>query len=147
MPPGERSCGGVGGNTWVYARDASGAQAFLGDLENLRRKFPSEESRSMYIDHIYEHMQLATEGQLPSEAVTQLQIAPDVLEVRLPDWQFSAGRMHVRLYFSEPRDLPGHLVALRLRSKRPGPIGVEEQDGHILEASDLLLEFKDRGFT
>ena len=51
-----------------------------------------------------------------------------------------------RLYYSEPQSiLPGHLVALRIRFKRPGPIGLDDQDEHAREASDLLLDFDRRG--
>lgn len=146
IPPGSRACGGQGPNTWTPARDASGTQAFMSDIEFLKTRFATGESRAVYMDYVQEYMDLAQAGGLAWDLVTQMQIAQDVLEIRLPDWYFSGGKMHVRLYFSEPRELPGHLVALRLRTKRPGPLGVEEQDGHAVEASDLLLKFRDRGF-
>lgn len=45
---------------------------------------------------------------------------------------------HTRLYFSEPEPCPDQLLALSLRSKCPGPLGVEEQNGHVDEAYSRL---------
>lgn len=147
MPACTRACGEQGSNTWITARATDGTQAFVGDLEQLKRRLPSEESQADYLEHVRERMSLAQEGSLPWDFADQMQIAPDVLEIKMPDWMFSGGVMQGRLYYSEPRELPGYLVALRFRFKRPGPIGLQEQDGHATEASDLLLEFQQRGFT
>lgn len=146
-PPGGRSCGGTGGNSWAYARDAAGAMPFLADVERLRGSFPSAESSALYLAQVKEHMGWAAAGRAPSDIVKQMRSSPDVLELVLPDWIFTGGRMHVRLYYSEPHALPATLVALRLLTKRPGPIGVAEQDRQIAEASELLLAFQDRGFA
>ena len=86
------------------------------------------------------------DGKLPWEFCVQMSVAPDVLELKLPNWTFDGGKMQTRLYYSEPLALPGHVVALRLLTKRPGPIGLDEQNRHAVEASDLLLEFQTRGF-
>lgn len=145
-PPGQRACGGQGGNSWVFARGSSGAQPFRIDYERLKTRFPSDESRALYIDHVREHFEWAADGQLPWDLVVQMRISPAVLEIKLPDWWFSGGKMHVRLYYSEPKTLPGHLVALRLLAKRPGPIGVSDQDGHATSASKVLSEYQVRGY-
>lgn len=71
---------------WTFARDAAGAAPFIGDLESLKRRFPSNESRSTYLDLVHERMQLAEHGELPWDLVAQMKVAPDVLEIRLPVW-------------------------------------------------------------
>lgn len=146
MPPGQRACGGTGSNNWTWACDERGVKPFLNDLESLKRRFPSDESRALFIEHLRQQMSLALRGKLPWEYVMQMAVAPDVLEIRMQDWWFSGGKMHVRLYYTEPRDVPGTLVALRLLCKRPGPIGLEDQDSHARSASDLLLKFQQRGY-
>ena len=83
---------------------------------------------------------------LPWDLVVLMSVAPDVLELKLPDWMYSGGTMHTRLYYSEPHALPGNLVALRIMTKRPGPIGLPDQDEIARASSDLLLEFEQRGF-
>jgi len=93
-----------------------------------------------------EKFSMARAGEVPGDLVTQMSCAPDVLEIRLGNWWYSGGQMHTRLYFSEPFAVPGMLVALRVRFKRPGPTGLEDQDRHAREASDLLLEFHRRGY-
>ncbi|WP_139175385.1 hypothetical protein [Nocardioides lianchengensis] len=147
QPPGSRSCGGGGSSEWIYARGDSGAAPFINDLEFLKGRFPSDQSRAVFLETMRERMRLAAGAALPWDLVVLMQVAPDVLELKLPDWHYSGGMMHTRLYFTEPHDLPGHLVALRLRTKRPGPIGLEEQDVAAREASDLLLEFRERSFA
>lgn len=146
VPPGVRACGDQGVHPWVWARDVAGGAPFMQDLAFLHTRFPSAEAKATYLEVVRERMALAEAGRLPWDLVTQMQIAPDVLEIRLPDWTFSGGMMHVRLYFSEPWDLPGNLVALRLKTKRPGPLGLEDQDAIALQASDLLRDFEGRGF-
>ena len=145
-PPGTRSCGGNGSFEWIYARGPSGAAPFVGDLEFLRGRLPSDHARAVFLASVKERMALAAAGQLPWDLAVQMKIAPDVLELKLPDWHYSGGMMHTRLFYSEPHALPGHLVALRIRTKRPGPIGLDEQDQAAMEASDLLLDFEKRGF-
>jgi hypothetical protein len=146
MPPGDRACGGRGGNDWVWARDAAGGIPIMGDITSLHDRFPSAESKATYMEIVRDHIAQAVDGALPWDLVTRMQIAPDVLEIRLPKWWFSGGPMIGRLYFSEPVAYPGKLVALRLKAKRPGPIGLDEQDEIALQASDLLSEFEARGF-
>lgn len=147
IPPGNRACNSVGPHPWVLAVDEDGTKPFSADLVDLKRRFPSDEARVAYMEMVRERMELASSGSLSPEFVDQLQIAPDVLEIRLPDWTFSGGKMHVRLYYCEPFDLPGHLVALRLKTKRPGPIGLDDQNAIAVEASRLLFRFQDRGFA
>lgn len=147
IPPGNRACNSVGPHRWLLAADDDGKKPFSQDLADLKRGFPSDEAQARYMEMVRERMDLATKGSLSPEFVDQMQIAPDVLEIRLPDWTFSSGKMHVRLYYSEPFELPGHLVALRLKSKRPGPLGLEEQDQIAVEASRLLFRFQNRRFA
>lgn len=147
VPPGSRSCGGGGPSLWAWARDSAGSAPFINDTNTLRGRFPSKESEATYMEMVRERMKLAAAGALPWDLSVQMQSAPDVLEIKMPDWTFSGGPMHVRLYYSEPWDLPGALVALRLKTKRPGPIGLTEQDRAAQEASDLLQAFSTRGFV
>lgn len=100
----------------------------------------------MYFEHVRQRMRAIERGDADPDWVVKMEIAPDVLELKFQDWSFSNGVMQGRLYFSEPRALPGHLVFLRLLHKRPGPIGVRAQDGHARIASDLLLACQQRGF-
>lgn len=146
MPPGQRSCGGIAGNIWVVAKADEGHEPFAMDLRTLKEQLPSAEAVASCMESIRHHMALAEDGRLTGDLVVPMHIAPDVLEIRLPDWWFSGGKMHLRLYFSEPRALSGHLVALRLLAKRPGRLGVGDQDRHAADASDLLLAFQNRGF-
>lgn len=146
-PPGQRACGALGANAWLPVPDAGGDRPFANDIEHLRGRFTSDESRAVFMQTLRQVMDDAQQGRLPWDDVTHMASAPDVLEVRLPDWWFSGGKMHVRLYFSEPADLPGTLCALRLRVKRPGPFGVEEQDTHVDEAARLLRDFAARGYA
>lgn len=146
QPPGARACGDGSGGEWIVGRDINGASPWWADVERVKRALPSDEARALFIEELATTMGLAESGKLPWDLVGQMSVAPDVLEIRLPDWWYSGGKMHTRLYFSEPHAVPGNLVALRLRFKRPGPIGLEQQDRHITEASDLLLEFDGRGY-
>lgn len=140
LPPGVRAC--ENGGTWLFCIDEHGDVPFKHDVDHLRSRFPSAEARAGYMELIRERMRLAAEGKAPSDTVVQMQIAPDVLELKMPDHYFTGGLQHVRLYFSEPRELPGQLVVLRLFVKRPGPLGVADQDGQALEASELLYHFE-----
>ncbi|UFN44511.1 hypothetical protein [Nocardioides okcheonensis] len=78
-----------------------------------------------------------TYGPGPDGDVEQMQVAPDVLEMRLPNY----GGLHLRLFFSEPAALPGTLVALMLFWKRPGPVGLEDQSYSAQVASRRLDEW------
>jgi hypothetical protein len=146
-PPGHRACGNIGANVWLPVPDADGGRPFASDIADLRDRFATPESRAVFMQTLRQVMDDAQNGRLPWDDVTHMASAPDVLEVRLPDWWFSGGKMHVRLYFSEPTDLPGTLCALRLRVKRPGPFGVDEQDTHVEQAARLLREFAARGYA
>lgn len=112
----------------------------------MLKALPSDHARAGVKATIHEQMSMAQEGKLPGDLVAQMSVAPDVLEIRLPDWTYSGGKMHTRLYFSEPFALPGNLVILRLRFKRPGPLGLDQQDAHAVEASQLLYEYEQRGY-
>lgn len=145
VPPGVRVCQGRGGE-WEFARNTEGGSPFKEDLAVLRKALPSPEAQAMRMQEVAEIMRMARDGTLPGDMVAQMACAPDVLEVRVGDWWFPGGRMLTRLYFSEPWAMPGMLVALRLRTKRPGPLGLVEQDQHAREASALLLEYHRRDY-
>ncbi|GAB3271990.1 hypothetical protein [Kineosporia babensis] len=68
--------------------------------------------------------------------VTQMAVAPTILELRMswhPGGEDERSNL-VRLYFTEPADIPDCLYAALLASKAPGPMGLEEQNGHARQA-------------
>lgn len=146
QPPGARACNKHPHYEWLFARDQRGAAPFYEDLNFLKRRFPTEHSHDVYLEMVHKHMKLAEEGRLAEELVEKMAVAPDVLEIRMPKWMFTGGQMLVRLYFSEPVELPQTLVGLRLKTKRPGPLGLDEQTQIAEDAATLLREFRDRGF-
>lgn len=147
-PRGDRACGQKGGFEWELATDDDGSKPFAADLQALLSKIPSAHARATFRQEVMWWMHLAEEGRIPQDEDhwAWMSVAPDVFEIKLPDWRFADGLMHVRIYYSEPKDLVSNLVALRLLAKRPGPIGVEDQDQHARDSSDLLLRFANRGF-
>jgi hypothetical protein len=62
-------------------------------------------------------------------------IAPTVLELRLASRRGEDGTLLVRMYFTEPEERDSVLLALKLAWKRPGPLGLAEQNGHARTAA------------
>lgn len=67
--------------------------------------------------------------------VMQMEIEPTVLELRLTTRRGEGGDMLIRLYFTEPEELDRSLLGLKLGWKRPGPLGLEEQNRHARSAA------------
>lgn len=61
-----------------------------------------------------------------------------VLEARMHKQVGEEGEQLTRLYYSEPEHEHRQLLWLSLQWKRPGPLGLDEQDGHIREAERRL---------
>jgi hypothetical protein len=150
QPPGIRATGDVGGFTWAIAADEAGCTPYSDDLKHLHELFTTDYSRQVYLRRVKDFMLAAQDGLLEygddKDVFGPMAAGRDVLEIRLPDWEFSVGRMHVRLYYSEPSALPTRLVLLRLKAKWPGEIGLAEQTDTIKEASALLQQFRDSGY-
>lgn len=71
--------------------------------------------------------------------VEQMNVAPEVLELRLTARPGEGGQTHlIRLYFSEPDQLPDALLALCLKWKLPGPLMTAEQNNQARIAARRL---------
>lgn len=107
----------------------------------------SEINQRLLRRELLELMRSAEQGQLTfgtaaEGAVGQMEVAPMILELRLTSRPGDEGvDQIVRLYFSEPEELRRCLLAVKLAAKRPGPLGLEEQNGHALEAAARLHRF------
>lgn len=81
--------------------------------------------------------------------VCVMECAKMILELRFDDYgHYDAvdecyKTRKIRLYFSEPAMVEGVLVMLALRSKMPGPLGLEEQNHHAKEAEKFAYEHGD----
>lgn len=143
QPPGVRSC--RDGGKWEVCRNERGANYWMGEVEALKAAL-TEVEFALSQQELRQKMAAAMEGELTYGSgaefdVEQMASAPDVLEIRLDTRTGDNDQtMMIRLYFSEPEELPGRLVALMLAWKRPGPIGVDLQTKQAQVASRRLNE-------
>lgn len=70
--------------------------------------------------------------------VVQSRSRTRVLELRFTKQRGEQGEQETRLYYSEPAHEADLLLFLLLVWKRPGPVGVIEQDGHMIQADRRL---------
>ena len=78
--------------------------------------------------------------------IDQMTVAPTILELRLGYCPGEDGERHlVRLYFTEPEEIPECLYAAKLASKHPGPMGLQEQSQHAKEAEARVEQALGRG--
>lgn len=98
----------------------------------------AEADRELMRQELYGLMKRAQAGDLTygrSEDVDKMVCVDVVLELRLDtDTGDRDGNRHVRLYFTEPEHVDGLMLALKLGAKMPGPMGLDEQNGHAREA-------------
>lgn len=134
QPPGVRSC--RDGGTFDFCRSAStGGNYVMTEFERLASALASADleltRQEMFVKlHRAEggHLDFGTAAE--SADVTQMEIAPTVLELRLTTRRGEGGDMLIRLYFTEPEERDHTLLGLKLGWKRPGPLGLEEQNRH-----------------
>lgn len=135
QPPGCRSC--RDGGTWDWVRLPGGGNPFRHEYDSFREWLP-EFDRPAFEAEVLTFMRLAAQGQLTfgkKRMVDRLSNTRDVLEIRLNDWAGARpGKRKVRLYFTEPAERDGMLLALKFAWKAPGPMALEEQDAHAREA-------------
>ncbi len=154
QPPGVRSCR-VGG-VWEMGRDRFGGQRYLTDLDRLKNSMP-ESARASWVQDIHTRMKRAerggcTFGPTSQHDVDQMACAPIVLELRVVDYfgcdpddlDGEPHQRHTRVYFTEPDHLCDQLHLLGITSKCPGPIGLEEQNRHAIDASNRAYEHCER---
>ncbi|QGH70785.1 hypothetical protein [Pseudactinotalea sp. HY158] len=142
QPPGVRSC--RDGGTWKLAGDGDRASYLKMEIMSLREVMGGSDWQMLFAE-LEQKMRDAQGGWLtfvtdrPGRRVgdvEQIGVAPNVLELRLSATTGeSDGQRRVRLYFSEPVELPGALLALKLASKYPGEMGLREQNEHARIAS------------
>lgn len=67
--------------------------------------------------------------------VAVMKIRPEIYELIVAKQRLSGGQFHLRVYFTEPTDEPGVLLALSVEWKRDEwPEGRDEQDEHAKQA-------------
>lgn len=146
LPPGVRSCrrpdttqgqGGywkrcdlpVGSHADDYAECldhlTTHARAFLSaELRNLRARATTGE---LYLQREVDHGE-----------VVQSASRSRLLELRFTKQLADEGEQHTRLYYTEPAHEDGLLLHLAMAWKRPGPMGVDDQNGHMRQADRRL---------
>jgi hypothetical protein len=139
QPPGVRSC--RDGGKWDFCRNAANGGNYvmveIGHLENALAPADGQLIRQ----ELLVKMRRAQDGVLdygPAAVggdVELMGIAPTVLELRLSSRRGEDGVLHIRMYFTEPEERDSVLLALKLAWKRPGPLGLEEQNGHARNAA------------
>ncbi|WP_191090925.1 hypothetical protein [Serinicoccus hydrothermalis] len=65
-------------------------------------------------------------------------IRPRVLEIAMTKQRGEEGEQHTRFYFTEPAHEEGVLLKLLMAWKRPGRVGLEEQNGQMIQADRRL---------
>lgn len=152
QPPGVRSCrnglqdgqpGAVGsGGTWLdctllFGEHQTDLAACLEGLGEFERTYLIAELRILTMraeaGALYFRPRKDDAGE-----VTQSHIRPRVLEIVMTKRRGEEGQQQTRIYFTEPAHEPGVLLHLLLAWKRPGPAGLEEQDGHMIQADRRL---------
>jgi hypothetical protein len=137
LPLGARSCGGHGrnrGGLWE-ACDATNLPAERAVIEVMSR---SKDDAKLLRREMLTSMRLAEQGRLTygKEAdVYACSSADLVLEMRFDHRvQYPDGVRAVRLYFSEPDNMPGVLLSAKLGAKPATPQGLDLQDEHMADA-------------
>lgn len=138
-PPGVRSC--RDGGTWDFCRSAStGGNYVITEFERLATALAPAD-RELTRQELVVKLRRAEVGGLKfgtasaGADVTQMEVAPTVLELRLTTRRGEGGDLLIRLYFTEPEERDRTLLALKLGWKRPGPLGLEEQNSHARSAA------------
>lgn len=140
-PPGHRSCG-VGG-AWDYARHPRTRDEFFQtELGQLGSKVSPADKHLLAeeLDLKFEKAELGacSFGRGSQYDVDQMTVEPTVLELRLTrraSVQRREGNLEIRVYFTEPIELPGVLLELVLAWKIPGPAMRQDQNKHATRAA------------
>lgn len=121
----------------------------MNDLQSLETRFPPH-TLALVKAELRDKMARATRGELtygrgPAADVEKIAATNDVLELRLTSRSGDPGtKVLLRLFFSEPAELPGVMCALMLYWKRPGPIDLSDQTEQAKLASRRLHEHLNR---
>lgn len=138
LPAGSRSCGS--GGTWNVARDVRGATLWMHEVGLLKAALTDVEFK-LFQQELRTKMHNAELGACsfgsgPEFDVDFMECTTDVLELRLDTRTGEDDEaLMTRLYFTEPVEMPGVMLILKLAWKRPGPEGLPEQTQHAQEAS------------
>lgn len=146
-PPGVRSCrqpDGTPGQGGYWDRCklllSSHADDFTACTQHLTphaRAFLAAEIRNMRARATTGELHLQRPGDDQGEVVLSHH-RPRILEMRFTKQRGDEGEQHTRLYYTEPNHEHGLLLHLSLAWKRPGPMGLAEQDGHMRQADRRL---------
>lgn len=139
QPPGVRSC--RDGGKWAVCRNAAnGGNYLMGEIAQLDRALAPADGQ-LVRQELWMKWQRAQDGVLKFGAAAEggdvelMSVAPTVLELRLMSRPGECGALLLRLYFTEPEGHERLLLALKLAWKRPGPLGLAEQNGHARTAA------------
>lgn len=154
QPPGIRSCNE--GGRWELCRDSRGAAHLVAEREQLRNDL-AESDWAVTMQELRDKMYRAQDGDLIFRSPWRREHDVDfmacttvVLEIKLPtasgaeDDSGEAEIRMVRLYFTEPQQIPEVLVALHLAWKPGGREGLKVQDDQALLAQARADEHCDR---
>lgn len=150
-PHGCRSCirgerSGSGGR-WQRVRGTNGASPLIHELDTILAKLDDADLQT-FKGELDVLLRMAQRGRLefgPDGQVDRMACVRDVLELRIGDrFEMEGEGMHARLYFTEPTERPGVLLMLKIAAKRPGVMGLDEQDAHAQEAQRRYDEFRQR---
>ena len=158
QPPGIRTTksaatGAAGsGGDWKHARDAEQTWFVTEYLAMLAPMAESE--RALFKQELKAKLTQGGQGRLSYGSASHHDVCcmgrhPDVLEIRMQDYtgfpeddpDGDPEPRHTRLYFTEPAPAPLLLLTLAIKSKCPGPLGLDEQDRHVAEAQARLDRF------
>jgi hypothetical protein len=139
QPPGVRSC--HDGGEWALCRNAAnGGNYLMSEIAQLDGVLAPAD-RQLIRQELGMKWQRAKDGVLTYGAASDggdvelMSVAPTVLELRMISRPGEHGALLIRLYFTEPEERDSILLALKLAWKRPGPLGLEEQNGHARVAA------------
>lgn len=163
QPPGSRSClrangtPGYGGE-WTHCISRNPNQNFMGDIDSeLASAKMGDSDMRLFKRELFYKMKQAEDGLLTYGANAQIhdvyeleRSRQELLELRhrdvttVDDSGAVVERLS-RLYFTERVEYVGELLGIAFFTKAPGPIGLEEQNGHIDKALGRLLSHETLG--
>lgn len=163
QPPGSRSClqtdgtAGYGGQ-WTHCMPRDPNKSFMRDIDSeLSSATMGDSDTRIFKRELLQKMKQGEKGLLTyganakTDDVYELERSrQELLELRHSDVTTVDDSGAVverlsRLYFTERVDSPGELLAIAFFTKTPGPIGLEEQNGHIDVALGRLLSHETQG--
>jgi hypothetical protein len=141
-PPGVRSCNQ--GGAWDACRGPGGRNTnyWMAEYEAMRRLCSEADGRLVKAE-LRTKMRRAELGGLvfgKDRDVNRMNVSPIVLEIRVrKNIGTDDGDRVIRLYFSEPANVDGLLLASKLGHKHP--LGKAEQDEHAIEAGNRVRAY------